>query len=185
MTIFSAKFSTGQVVEAAGVAHETLQNWMKRDLVIGHKQIEGGGSQGRHRQFSFFNVMEIAVAKALIDVGMTDLQAAFRAADAFAHAGQGPLPGTPERAPGCPFKDAPGITLIVANKDWSDEIFLSPTDSAMKLYADIFSRRIGNAGAVILNASDVFDRVTSRLGYHPDEVMGAAYTKTAYKGPNI
>ncbi len=173
MNIFHAKFSTGQIIKATGITNDTLQNWLKRKLIIGQKDIEGGGSQGRHRQFSFRNAMEIAVAKALVDLGV-DLKVAFHAAGGFAHTGEY-MPGSPERAPGCPFNKHPGITLIAANKDWSDEVFLSPNDSALELYNSLLSR--GGIGAVILDAGAIFDIVTVRLGYHPEKVLEVAYPK--------
>lgn len=171
MNIFHAKFSTGQVVEATGVSNDTLQNWLKRKLVVGQKDIDGGGSQGRHRQFSFFNLIEIATAKALIEVGMTDLKSAFYAAGYFAHTGDA------ERAPGCPFNKETGITLLVAGQGWARDVFLSPTGSALELYNQIVQR--GSIGATIVDMSQVFNLVTARVGYHPEAVLEIAYAKGA------
>ncbi|MFC3060362.1 MerR family transcriptional regulator [Paenirhodobacter populi] len=180
MNIFHAKFSTSQITEATGVNNDTLQNWLKRQLIIGQKDIVGGGSQGRHRQYSFFNLIEIAAAKALVDAGMGDLKSAFKAANMFAHTGGGPLGGTPERVPGCPFNKCPGITLLVAGPGWSDEVFMAPNDSALKLYTDlVFKAPAGREGCIFVNMSDVFDRVVVRVGYRPVEVLGIAYPKGA------
>ena len=180
MNIFHEKFSTIQVIAATGVTNDNLQNWLKRQLIIGQKTIEGGGVQGRHRQWSFFNLMEIAAAKALIDVGMTDLNSAFQAANRFAHVGQGPDGYTPERSPGCPHTKFPGITLLVAGPGWSNEVFVSPDDNALKLYTDLTRTGAGRKeGGVFVNMSDVFDLTVSRVGYHPEEVIELAYPKNS------
>lgn len=171
-----ATFSTGQVVAATGVAHESLQNWLKRGLVVGQKDIEGGGAKGRHRRYSFFNVIEIAMAKALIDAGMSTLEHAFYAAALFSHTGVG------GRIPSHPFNQRPGYTLLVAGPGWADTFFLSPDTKALELYAALVPQ--GRIGATFINASRVFDNVCGRLmeitgdkQFHPEAVLEAAYSK--------
>ncbi|WP_283177322.1 MerR family transcriptional regulator [Gemmobacter sp. 24YEA27] len=171
MNIFHEKFSTGQVVEATGVSNDTLQNWLKRKLIVGQKDIDGGGSQGRHRQFTFFNLIEIAAAKALIDVGMTDLKAAFYAASRFSHSGD------EARVPGCPFNKGYGITLLVAGQGWAREVFLSENETALDFYTQ--NIQSSAVGATIVNMSRVFDLVTTRAGFHPEAVLEIAYPKDA------
>lgn len=172
MSIFDIKFSTGQVVAATGVLNENLQNWIKRDLIIGQKSIEGGGAQGRHRQFSLFNLMEIAIAKAIIDVGgMADLKDVFRAANHFAHTGPGPLPGQPARCPSLPFNVPNSKTLVIAGRGWSNEILFTAADSALHLSTKLLER----GGCVVIDASEVFWTVLRRAGIDPIDVMREGY----------
>jgi len=182
MNIFHAKFSTGQIAQATGVNNDTLQNWMKRGLIVGQREIEGGGSQGRHRQYSFHNLMEIAAAKALVDAGMSDLKSVFYAAHMFAHTGNAmPNNRVPERVPGCPYNGT-GITLLVAGMGWADEVFLSPKDTALGLYTKLMNRAHQSMeGCVLVNASQVFDRAVAGIGHHPEAVLAIAYPKEAMR----
>lgn len=174
MNIFHHPFSTGQVVAATGVSNSALQSWLKRDLIVGHKEgapIEGGGTPGAHRRFSFFNVMEIAVAKALLDVGMGSVSDAFRAAMGFAHVGNGELPGLrPERRPGLPYNDT-CLTILCVRQDQS-------TVEIWKPKSDVFisaRQRLGG-GFVVLEINPIFERVTHQLGYDHRDVLSLAYS---------
>lgn len=173
MNIFHEQFSTGQVVAATSASNATLQSWLKRDLVIGHKQgaaIEGGGTPGSHRRFSFFNVMEIAVAKALLDTGMGSVTHAFKAAMGFAHVGNGEMAGLrPERRPSLPY-DGPCVTVLCVRGDQSIVEFWKPK-------SDVFisaRHRLGD-GFVIQEINPVFERVTHALGHDHRDVMKLAY----------
>lgn len=177
MNIFLEKFSTGQVIAATGVPNATLQSWLKRGIIVGHRNIEGGGSPGVHRRFSFCNLMEIALAKALIDAGLSDLNFAFGAARHFAHAGTGRSEFTPERDPGLPFEstaDRPGTTMLAACQDRHYLAFCGADTDAI---SDIRSGLGGPIGFVVVDVSELFDRVMASLHYHPEEVLEAAYAK--------
>lgn len=180
MNIFHDQFSTGQVIAATGVSNATLQSWLKRDLIIGHKTsapIAGGGTPGAHRRYSFFNVMEIAVAKALLDAGAGNVSDAFKAASHFAHTGQGPLPGlSPERAPGLPFTTSAGgcLTLVCMSGNMSLE---TPYQPGCDFYANV-RNRLG-PGCVVLEVNGLFERVTARLGYDFRDVLKDAYRNLA------
>lgn len=111
--------------------------------------------------------MEIAAAKALIDVGITDLKSVFYAASLFAQ----------ERVPSCPFNKGAGITLLVVGQGWARDVFLSPTDSGLELYTRI--NQCGAIGATIINMSEVFDRTVTAIGLHPEAVLEIAYPEAA------
>lgn len=162
VTIFNETFSAAQVCEAAGITTSTLQTWIKRDLIIGHS-IEKPGQAGIRRQFSFFNVMEIAVAAECVR-GKLDLRVAFQAAAGFSHAGHNRLPGIPFRAE--------GRTLIAVGGGRSDELIWRPNED---VYAAARGR-LGRPGAItFVDASAIFDRVVASLGRHPEEVMESVY----------
>lgn len=175
MNIFHHKFTTGQTVEATEVPHATIQSWMKRGHVVGSREtgaVEGGGTPGSHRRFSFFNVMEIAVAKALTDAGLGDLDAAFRAAIHFAHAGRGFISDVfPARIPSCPFdpQSTRAYTLIFARPDGSEEVPWRPGRDVLA------SALHGRGGCVLIEVNPIFDRVVTSLGYHPTDVLDLAY----------
>ena len=175
MNIFHQRFSTGQVVEAADISNAALQSWIKRDLIVGHKTkapIEGGGSPGLHRGYSFFNTMEIAVAKALADIGL-DVPNAFKAAMSFAHSGR------EARLPSLPFDDRgnPCITVMCARDDHSAILPYHP--AGQDFYATARHQLGGVRGMIVLEIDPIFLRVTTALGHDPRDVMNIAYPRTA------
>lgn len=168
--IFNTDFTAGQVTKAARVKNATLQTWIARGVIIGHGQKDGPasgvdmpGRPGTRRSFTFFNVMEVATAAALIEAGV-DVRSAFRAAGHFAHAGS-------RRLPSLPFP-GDGDTILCVAADRSYELQMKRGEN---LY--VMARHyLGNPRAfTTLNVSDVFDEVAASLGFHPQEVMDEAY----------
>jgi len=171
MNIFCDRFTTGQVVAVTCLPNNTLQSWLKRGVLTGmpSSPIGGGGVSGSHRRFSFCSVMEVAVAKALGDVGLSAANAVL-AAKRFAHAGD----VEPIRFPGLPFDDRGklGNTMLCAAGGQSSVVFSTPgTDVLSKI-----SARLGR-GFVVLEINDLFDNVVAALGYHPTDVMATAYQR--------
>ncbi|WP_234052696.1 MULTISPECIES: hypothetical protein [unclassified Xanthobacter] len=166
MSIFNAEFTTGQVIAAADVTNSALQTWIKRGLIVGHKnhQIDMPGTPGIKRKFSFFNVMEIAIAKGLIDLGV-ELTDAFHHASMFAHTGD------EERNPSLLFRD-PGFTLLcVAGPKATEVLWMPGTDVTATIRTNLHHP----LGWVTLEVNNVFDRVTTSLGYHPEAVLTECY----------
>lgn len=176
MNIFHAQFSTGQVVEATAVSNATLQSWLKRKLIVSQQDspIVGGGSPGVHRRYSFFTVMEIAIAKALIDAGLSNLSAAFQAASRFAHIGCGEIGDRPARMPSIPFDTlgSSGMTLLCVAGDRSAITLWRPGKDPL---AEIRHELQRPGGFVLIEADPIFNRVVTLLGYQPHEVLQLAY----------
>lgn len=166
MSIFSEEFGTGQVLEAADVTNSALQSWIRRGLIVGHKgqSIDMPGSPGIRRKFSFRNVMEIAVAKALIDLGV-ELADAFLTAALFAHSGDD------ERHPSLPFRGT-GLTLLCVAGQRSTAVRWTPGEDVTTLIRDSL---LLPAGWTTLVVDDLFERVTAALGHHPYSVTDEAY----------
>lgn len=174
MSIYQQTFTTGQIVEATGVTNMSLQNWLKRNLIVGQKEIQGGGSPGRHRQYSFFNLIEIAMAKALIEAGMTDMPTIFQAASSFSHS-QTKKTKEPTREAGMPFNVEGARTLLIAGPKWSEVIFFKTDDAAISLFAKM--RPHGTLRCVVVDATDVFHRVINAIGLESHKVIREAYEK--------
>ncbi|NSZ15342.1 MerR family transcriptional regulator [Agrobacterium vitis] len=186
MDIHKDKFSTGDVIKATGVTNATLQSWLKRGIIMGQKDaaIEGGGSPGLHRRYSFATVMEIAVAKALIDSGVTDLGSAFYAAKLFAYSGGDAFseqpenpeqPVQPERFPALPHSKEGaknGRSLLCVSGKRAYATFWKPGDDP---FFDILAGLDEPLGFVMLLVDELFDRVVGVLGYHPQAILDAAY----------
>lgn len=170
MNIYTSKFTTGQTAVAAGISTATLQNWLKRGVIVGHRKdapIEGGGSPGHYRAFSFYNVVEIAVAKQISDLGI-NLEHAFHAAAVFSHTGD------EHRFPALPFPR--GYTMlcfspVAASNNAVRVLNWAPgTDIIGELRAQW--RPIAH---MTLEMDDVFDSVCAALGAHPEAVLEQAY----------
>lgn len=171
-----AQFQLRHAAEAVGVPPQTIKNWLEKDHIVGHRdKISGGGGRGMRREFSFFNVMEMAVAQALVVSGIRNLITAFDAASAFAHAGSGPLLGHPARVPSCPFPpSAEGLTILAVGGGTSRTILHKPgTDFFTKA-----SHAVGHPEVFhVVNINTVFDRVVRSLGADPRDVLDEAYEK--------
>ncbi|MFP3384433.1 hypothetical protein [Tritonibacter sp. SIMBA_163] len=169
----SAKYTLSYVSQFTEIPAATLQNWLKRNVVVGHRSDAGGGSQGRHRLFSFFSIMQFAITKELLDAGMGSASEAAKHAIEFAHSSEGEgVDGLPERNPSFPFHYSHGDTLFA----------VGPEDTAVELWTydgnrDTYGKlrsRVGK-GFVVIDASDVFNRVCARMNLHPIEVLDQIY----------
>lgn len=184
MQLFRDTFTTGQVMMAAKVTNSAIQTWYARGLIVGSDDaiIEGGGSPGKYRRFTYRNVMEIAVAKALVDIGFGDLARAFKAARHFAHMGyiRQTLNEKPNRVPGLPFDNggSGSRTFLLVAGDRSAEFFWrqamgNSAHSHMKL--ELFGDVSSHDGFVMADLTSVFERVATALGYNPRAIMAEAY----------
>lgn len=168
--VLAETYASGQVAEAADITMSTLQNWLKRGVIIGHRDIGGGGARGRHRRFTFFNVMEVATAAALTKLGVADLPLAFNAAATFAHSGEGELPGRPARLPSAPYR-ASRTLLAFAGTRVEVMPYVLGEDVLAVIRADLGRPE----GVILLDLNDLFDRVCARLSMHPEAVMDQVY----------
>jgi hypothetical protein len=171
---FSHTFSNRQVVEATAATSDNIQNWIVRGHLTGSSLPEGGGSQGKHRRFSFHNLMEVAVAKALINAGLSNLDDVFLAAKHFAHIAD-TQDNKIRRLPGLPYRD--GITLLIAGSGSYKAIKIGGAKrDDLDLFAEMSGTNTGRiTGAVWLDASEIFRQVMTRAGFDPDAVMREAY----------
>ncbi len=165
-SIFGTEFGTGQVLEAADITNPALQTWIRRGVIVGHKDrpVDMPGTPGVRRRFSFCSVVEIALAKALTDVGV-DLADAFHAAARFAHFGAG------GRHAGLPFPGSASTLLCVAGQ----RVAIVRQEPGEGVLAEIRARLGRPVGWAMLDAGQVFARVVTRLGFHPEAVKADAY----------
>jgi hypothetical protein len=155
-------------LKASGATNASLQTWLRRELIIGQKDVPKPGSPSTKRSFSFFNVMEIAAAKALIDAGVLAAPA-FRAAHRFAHfAGGNRLPALP----------APGDvkTVLCVAGDHAKVLMWEP---GADLFIDARHHLLRPLAFVVLDMSELFDRVSLALGYDPRDILEQEYRSQA------
>lgn len=170
MNIFHEQFTLGQVADAIEANPETIKTWIKKGLIYS-APTEGSGP-GSRRLHSFFGVMEMAVAVALINSGVKDNDVVFNAARSFAMTGTWPVRGRAGRVPGCPFHE--GLTYVAIGNGRSTEIcYLPGRDMMASTRSDL-----GGAEVIIfVEVNSIFRRVVAALGYDPVEVMKIAKIK--------
>ena len=181
--LFSKKFAAHQVGAAIGCDPKQISDWCNAGRVIGQREPLG---RGNSRQFSWFNIMEMALAERLMSIGMKSVSDAFFVAQKFSHIGDGPLPAgfvddglssadkTPYRSPGLPFNWTDGTTYLVV---WAggDQIILSEKGTVdLTKFPPLYHRE---TGFIILNVTEIFVGVTHRLelgDYH--DILANAYS---------
>lgn len=179
------RFQLGKVAEIIDAPPNTIKTWVQRGLVASQEDaepaVEGGRATGTRRSFSIHAIMQMAVAKSLIDFGFRNTERAFEAAAAFAHIGQSPsgwVGGDPDlsrlRLPAMPYHYSLGRTLLLVEKDRTRVILDRDLSGAI------------HAAALLVDLSEVFDLVCGRLmnmtgnrDFHPSALMDSAYPAEA------
>lgn len=168
-------YLAGEVADLARVTVKDVQNWAGRGVLVGHK---GGGAKGRRRLFSWSNVMQVAVARGFIEVGVNDLPVAFRAAEDFAYVGADASPQSPARSPGLPFHHKHGTTFVLRTAGASAEVAV-PLDGKMNLWTALPMGLSRLVSFTAVNVSEIFARVCNDLGHDYRIVLDAAYPEDA------
>jgi len=172
---FNRKYPTGKVLAVAEITNNALQNWFQRKLVIGH-----GGDQtdmkepftGR-RLFTFYDVMVFAIVKKLTGFGL-DLPNAFKAANQFSHLASD-IDGC-RRAPAFPFAGGNDDSLfdvetfLAVNGKRSTAFPHQRGQETFELLRSYFPD-----GYILMPVNPVFDVVSARLGFHPNELIEWMY----------
>jgi hypothetical protein len=174
MDVLAQRYTTGQVLRASGATNAALQTWIRRGFIVGQRadtQAEGvaapspvdmPGESGHRRTFSFYGVVQIAVAKAIIDVS-GKAERAFEAAIEFAHLGD------EQRSPGVPFRD--GRTwLLVAEYE---ERLVNATWGADPHMRAAWAGGGRRDAVIAVDVNAIFDRVCAALDIHPQAVIEA------------
>lgn len=185
--LFAREFTAAEICTAAGILPETLQNWIKRDIIVGeHASITGGGARGTRRTYDFNALMQIAVTKVIANAGFGDLKIAALAGAKFAHMGRGVTGFAGKeptlavlaqvRNPGLPHHYAFGDTMIYVAGDDHRIKLLKKGD---QIPVAELQHDLGQPGFFMMNATDLFIQVGSKMGFKPYEVLDQAYAQGA------
>ena len=174
MDLFQRKFSAQEVAHATGATSKQISDWCDMGLIIGQREKLG---KGNRRAFSLFNLSEVAVARALMDVGVRAPSDAFRAAQRFSHSSSGGFnwPGDDglsdydaPRYPGLPWHHGEGETFaFVAGQNCSIQLEATLERAIRELRNPI--------GFIALNISAVFARTMQALGLDYRVVLDSIY----------
>ena len=174
MNIFDQKYTAQAVATAVGCEAKQISDWCNTGRIVGQREPLG---KGRSRQFSWFNVMEIAIANELMNIGVKSPQDAFAVAQSFSHTNDADArmlvkEDGAERISSCPYHHSLGTTfLFVAGS--VGHIILSE-DGNVNLFT--VSRPYSRArGYIVVNVSEVFAAVLHRLGHEYRVILNDAY----------
>ena len=165
------KLGAQDVAQATGTTAKQITDWCNQGHILGQK---GRLGKGRRREFSFSNVMEIAVGVALMQHGVQSPADAFQAAMHFAHVGSNHSgwvnekdelvenPPLPKRNPGYPYHFRDGETYLIVSGEWSNVVLVK------KGQLDLYSMLPDLAGApavfIAVNVTTVFKAVMQNMG---------------------
>jgi hypothetical protein len=184
MNPFERKYPAREVLLASGMTNAALQTYIRKGLVTGHKGDLAAGSPGKHRQFSFSTVMELAVAQAILkDIPPRNAAPTFKAAAMFAHVGTGARPSLPEakRWPALPFHPEFGNTVLATDGERTVIVPWHPEkqNKDYPLYTQL-KHELGNPVVFLsCNVSIIFQNVCDALGFDVAHVLNSAYGKDA------
>lgn len=178
MILSNTTYSASDVARATLLKPLTIQTWLKRDLIVGNRGIEGGETQGRHRRFSFHSIISFAIAKQLVDLTLSPKRA-FEAAEKFAHSGHGSTQWVGDmraesprdtRHPGFPYHHTAGETFLII-WDSGQTVVCAESESKIERPYPALGKPL-----LIVSCNDVFNSVVSRLtSAHPYAVLDAEY----------
>lgn len=178
MDLFNTEYTAQTAAIATGVDARKISDWATRGLIVGQKS--GGGVQGSTRKYSFFNVMEIAVAATAIEQFNSTPSVAFELSHWFAHTGSGQFqPGdnsAPSRYPALPYHFRHGITYLIADGATAHIVLSKDGTVNLAAYPPHYSR---NVGFQVLNLLEIFARVIQRLGGDYRKVLDRAHPDQA------
>ena len=186
MDILIRKYTAQSVALATGATSKQITDWCNQGLIIGQREPLG---RGHKRLFSWFNIMEIAGALALMNIGIKSPGDAFRAAIYFSHVGEG---GTgwvgddgimeddnePKRWPALPFHHKHGVTYLLVS-DGAGHVVLSVDGKVDPLVLSPLTGSAGVLGFIALNMTELFMRVINRMAMEGREILDEAYPEDA------
>lgn len=176
MELLNRTFTAQSVALAAGCTPKQITDWCNLGRVIGQREPLG---KGHSRKFSWFNLMEIAIAAELMDIGMSSVQDAFAAAQKFAHSGESPSVWIgdeqegPTRIPAMPWHHNIGQTLLFV---WNGGSAVKLVDDDGKVNLSSITPEYHRfTGFIVANVSEIFARVCNRMELDSRVVLDEAY----------
>lgn len=175
MLLTDIKLSSPEVAELTGLNAETLQTYIRRNLLVAMgDRLEGGGVQGKHRRFSWYGLMQVALGAELIRANVS-AKTAFDAAMHFAHVGDGvgawegeETDPNDERHPGFPYLR--GDTYLIAYAD-KGRVVRSYDGSVKPNFPANDTPTVYH----VVNATKVFERICGRIGVQPYAELEQVY----------
>lgn len=171
MDLSKGTLGAQDVAQATGTTPKQITDWCNQGHILGQK---GRLGKGRRREFSFSNVMEIAVGVALMQHGVQSPADAFGAAMKFAHIGSSHSgwvnekdeivedPPRPKRNPGFPYHFRDGETYLIVSGDRANVVLVEK--GKLDLYSILPELARPPAVFIAVNVTAVFKAVMQNMG---------------------
>lgn len=180
MELLNRTFTAQSVALATGCTAKQITDWCNLGRVVGQREPIG---RGHSRKFTWFNLMEIAIAAELMDSGFSSVLDAFNASQRFAHSGAAPAKYAgddvdgPTRIPGLPWHYNLGQTYLFV---WKGGSKVELTDDAGTVELSSIALPAHSATVCIaVNVTEVFARVCNRMAQDYRDVLNEAYPEDA------
>ena len=174
MNIFEQKYTAQAVARAVGCEAKQISDWCNAGRIVGQREPLG---KGRSRQFSWFNVMEIAIANELMIIGVKSPQDAFAVAQSFSHTNDPDVrmlvrEDGAERNASFPYHHSLGTTFLFVSGSLGHVILSEDGNVNLFTVASPYSRA---RGYIVVNVSEVFAAVLHRLGHDCSDILNEFY----------
>lgn len=171
MKLLTQDFTAKEVAALSGATSKQITDWCNQGLVVGQREPLG---RGHKRTFSWFNIMEIAGAVSLMEIGIRSPGDAFRASTKFAHMADGGC-----RIPGLPFHHSLGTTFVfVAGSD--AEVILVDEGEGLNWFQIVGRGGKRKRGFVAMNVTELFASIMGASGLRDYRILlDEAYPETA------
>lgn len=182
MDLSKGTLGAQDVAQATGTTAKQITDWCNQGHILGQN---GRLGKGRRREFSFSNVMEIAVGVALMQHGVQSPADAFGAAMKFAHVGSGHSgwvnenneivenPPRPKRNPGFPYHFRDGDTYLIVSGERSNVVLVE--NGQLDLYSIFPELARAPAVFIAVNVTAVFKAVMQNMGEDWRVVLDLVY----------
>ena len=171
------EFTQSELCLATGVPPKSIQNWLNRGLIVMGENIKGGGSPGRHRQYSFSALMTVAVASRFMRVGVGADKALKNALFVCELSDGGAADWAdskqPSLVPGVPYHYTFGTTYAVSQADRVAAVLVKKGNT---FEAAMESANISMSDALVaVDLSDLFVGVCRKLDIDPYAALNQVY----------
>ncbi len=177
--ILKQNFTLAQIGEILEKSPGTMRTHITRGLVTGQgpRDTRGGKPANKHGRFSFYTLMEFALAYHLNEKLGLQLDQSFEHAVSFTHLGNSAdSSGLPDRRPALPFHHEHGDTICAISEKATIEVPLDEKSGAHLYYT--LRSRLGSDDFIVVNASRIFERVCWRMSMDYRAVLDEAYGET-------
>lgn len=181
MDFLNRQHTAQSVALATGATAKQITDWCNQGLILGQREPLG---RGHKRLFSWFNVIEIAGALALMEIGIKSPGDAFRASVYFAHVGEGDSgwagdggdKSRANRLPSLPFHHNRGETYLLVSEG-NGHVVLSADGKVNPSVLQVGRHHL--LGFIALNMTELFMQVAHRMALDGREVLDEAYPEDA------
>ena len=178
--IYNQKFALNFIAKTFGQDHNRLNQHIQRGLLKNADNPSQDDEPYSYRRFSITTAMHFGLAYSLIDDFGMKIPKAFSSVMDFVYTGHRDHGFLPDRLPALPYHPKHGDTIITIDSGGSchtiptDTLIASDYPDYLPDYKNI-RRSLKSDTFIVLNASQVFNKICARLDHNPSADLGEIY----------